>query len=80
MELAVELRDLAVAALGQWCGYELRTTFRLGGPIGEHRGFWGGPVKAYTTNLVQGSYGLGCRAMSAARSFFFSLGQLALRV
>ena len=21
-------------------------------------GFWGGPIKGYTTNLIQGSYGL----------------------
>ena len=25
------------------------------GPIGEHIGFWGGPIKGYTTNLVQGT-------------------------
>ena len=27
-----------------------------GGPIGEYIGFWGGPIKGNTTNLVQGSY------------------------
>ena len=23
-----------------------------GGPIGDYKGFWGGPIKGYTTNLV----------------------------
>ena len=32
---------------------ELRTKFRLGGPKGDYIGFWGGPIKGYTTNLVQ---------------------------
>ena len=32
---------------------ELRTKFRFGGAYKE--GFWGGPTKGYTTNLVQGS-------------------------
>ena len=36
--------------------YELRTKFRLGGPIGDYIGSWEGPVKGYTTNLAQGSY------------------------
>ena len=27
-----------------------------GGPIGDYIGFWGGPIKRYTTKLVQGSY------------------------
>ena len=27
-----------------------------GGPIMEYIGFWGGPTRGYTTNLVQGSY------------------------
>ena len=28
-----------------------------GGPIEDYIGFWGGgPIKGYTTNLVQGSY------------------------
>ena len=27
-----------------------------GGPIGDYVGFWGRPIKGYTTNLVQGSY------------------------
>ena len=26
------------------------------GPIGDYIGFWGGPIKGYTTNLVQGFY------------------------
>ena len=26
-----------------------------GGPIMEYIGFWGGPTRGYTTNLVQGS-------------------------
>ena len=25
--------------------------------MGDYIGFWGGPLKGYTTNLVQGSYG-----------------------
>ena len=29
--------------------------FGRGGPIGDYIGFWGGPSKGYTTNLVQGS-------------------------
>ena len=37
--------------------YELRTKIRLGRPLGDHIGFWGGPAKGYTTNLVHGSYG-----------------------
>ena len=28
-----------------------------GGPIGDHIGFWGGPILGYTTNLVQGPHG-----------------------
>ena len=36
--------------------YDLRTKSRLGGPIGDYIGFWGGPIKGYTTNLGQGSY------------------------
>ena len=28
-----------------------------GGPIVDYLGFWVGPIKGYTTNLVQGSYG-----------------------
>ena len=36
--------------------HELRTKFNLGGPIGDYLGFWGGPIKGYTTNLVQGSH------------------------
>ena len=27
-----------------------------GGPIGDYRGFWGGPVKGYAANLVHGSH------------------------
>ena len=27
-----------------------------GGSIGDYVGFWGGAIKGYTTNLVQGSY------------------------
>ena len=36
---------------------QLRTKFRFRGLgfIGEHIGFWGGPIKGYITNLVQGS-------------------------
>ena len=41
------------------CKYELRTKVRLGGPIGEYIGFWGGPIKEYTRTLVQGSSGNG---------------------
>ena len=26
-----------------------------GGPVGDYVGFWEGPTKRYTTNLVQGS-------------------------
>ena len=29
--------------------------FRLAGPIGDCKGFWGDPIQGYTTNLVQGS-------------------------
>ena len=36
--------------------YELRAKVRLGGPIGDFIGFWGGPITGYSTNLVQGSY------------------------
>ena len=32
-----------------------------GGRIGEHIGCWGGPIKGYTTNLVQDSHGLAGR-------------------
>ena len=39
-------------------GWEGPIGFRLGGPIGQYMGFWGGPIKAYITNLVQGSYEL----------------------
>ena len=34
---------------------ELRTKFRLGGPIGDYAFFLGVAIRAYTTNLVQGS-------------------------
>ena len=34
---------------------ELRTKFKLGGPIGDYIGFWGGPIKGYTASFVQGS-------------------------
>ena len=27
-----------------------------GGPIRDYIGFWGGPMKGYSTNLVQGSF------------------------
>ena len=30
-----------------------------GGIIGDYIRFWGGPIKGYTTNLVQGSYEVG---------------------
>ena len=41
-----------------WTLYKLRAKFRLGeggGPIGEYIGCQGGPIKGFTTNLVQGS-------------------------
>ena len=43
--------------------YELWTHFRLGGPIGDYTGVWEGPIKGYTTNLVQGSYRGLCRVL-----------------
>ena len=33
--------------------YELNLGW--GEPIADVKGFWGGPIKGYTTNLVQGS-------------------------
>ena len=30
----------------------------LEGPIGDYIGFLGGSIKGYTTNFVQGSYGI----------------------
>ena len=36
--------------------HELRTKFRLGGTYRELYRVWGGPIKGYTTNLVQGSH------------------------
>ena len=36
--------------------YELRTTVRLGGPIGGHVGALGGTFKEYTRTLVLGLY------------------------
>ena len=55
---------LAVVMSGSWIKreqlfrllHELRTKFRLGGPIGDYIGCWGRPIKGYTTNLVQGSH------------------------
>ena len=44
---------------------ELRTKFRLGGV--------GGPIKGYTTNLVQGSYPI-ARAMLKPSSLFVQRG------
>ena len=29
-----------------------------GGPIGDYIGFWGGSIKEYTTNAIQGLYEL----------------------
>ena len=34
--------------------HELRTKFRLGGPIGDKLGFFGGPIKGYTKNYWPG--------------------------
>ena len=41
-----------------------------GGPIGDNIGLWGGPVKGYTTNVVQGSLALsnsGCGCIRGQR-------------
>ena len=35
-----------------WGPYELRTNFRLGGPIGNYIGFWGDLLR----DILQGSY------------------------
>ena len=48
-----------VAQGKQHVSHELRTEFRLGGPIGDYIGFWRGPIKGYTTNLIQYSHGEG---------------------
>ena len=37
-----------------YLGYGLNLGWR--GPIIDYIGFWRGPMKGYTTNLVQGSY------------------------
>ena len=33
---------------------ELGLNLGWGEPIGDYVGFWGGPIKRYTTHLVQG--------------------------
>ena len=54
--------------------YELRTEFRLGAPIGDYIGSWVGPIKGYTTHLVQGSYVKGLSALRSCVCMFVGLG------
>ena len=45
---------------GSYVSYGLNLGW--GAPGGDSIGFWGGPIKRYTANLVQGS----CHALKAA--------------
>ena len=43
-----------------WGLHELRTDFLWGGTYRElNRVFWEGPIRGYSTNLVQGSHNVG---------------------